>query len=354
VLRSALLSVAGESNPINLPKAHSVCVLLIDGLGVANLRAASAHASFLNSQKVEKISCYFPSTTSTSLTSFATGLAPNETGFIGYQIHDRRQNKSMNLLSGWTDQESALTFQPKPTISEQAIALGYEFHVVSQDTYRDTGLTAATMRGVEFHGEQLIENRLSKAIDLLNGDSKKVIYLYIPELDQIAHNNGVNSNRWLNSLEELDALLRAQIGRIRSNRGLVLTADHGILDVQEENKIYLDDYISENEVEFVGGDTRGLMFYFKDQAKTADYGQYLNEALGDRCYVFGPEKLVEAGYLEDLGDRPELLPDLWLVARKQVALYHTSFARKKSLANIGHHGGFTDEELSVPLITFGF
>jgi hypothetical protein len=42
------------------------------------------------------------------------------------------------------------------------------------------------------------------------------------------------------------------------------------------------------------------------------------------------------------------------MARKRVALYHRSFAKKKSLEMIGHHGSITNEELAIPLIKFGF
>jgi hypothetical protein len=42
------------------------------------------------------------------------------------------------------------------------------------------------------------------------------------------------------------------------------------------------------------------------------------------------------------------------MARKEVALYHQGFAKKKSLEMIGHHGSISQQEMSVPVIAIGF
>jgi hypothetical protein len=43
-----------------------------------------------------------------------------------------------------------------------------------------------------------------------------------------------------------------------------------------------------------------------------------------------------------------------ILAKKEVALYHREFAKKKSLEMIGHHGSITQQEMSIPLIAIGF
>jgi hypothetical protein len=42
------------------------------------------------------------------------------------------------------------------------------------------------------------------------------------------------------------------------------------------------------------------------------------------------------------------------MAKKEVALYHRAFAKKKSLEMIGHHGSISQQEMSIPLIALGF
>ncbi len=88
---SALGSITGTENRLGLPRAKSACVVLVDGLGSANLRFRAGHANFLASQltKDGSILCGFPSTTVASLASFATGLRAGGHGLVGYQVLDR-------------------------------------------------------------------------------------------------------------------------------------------------------------------------------------------------------------------------------------------------------------------------
>ena len=353
VLISAIQSVSGDKNSLGLSKKRSVCVILVDGLGASNLKAAGAHAGFLNSKPSIPASCFFPATTSTSIVSFATGKPPWETGFIGYQIFDRAAGLRRNLLNGWESQQDAKDFQLLETVSERAVANSIEFHTVAPSAYRDSGFTAATMRGNEFHGTKTIEERFDKAKELLAEPNERVVYLYIPELDQIAHAQGWKSQTWLNQLEDVDGYIAKLASTLRRTSGVIVTADHGIVDVPQSSHIYLDDFLGENELLDVGGDTRALFLYLKNAGATEATTVQLEAALGDSCYVVTPRMLIEAGYWKENRD-PDLVPDIVVMAKKEVALYHRGFAKKKSLEMIGHHGSISQQEMSIPLITFGF
>jgi hypothetical protein len=81
----------------------------------------------------------------------------------------------------------------------------------------------------------------------------------------------------------------------------------------------------------------------------------LEEHLGDSCYIATPREIIEAGYWKTLSPKSEnVAPDLVILARKKVALYHRGFAKAKSLEMVGHHGSITNEELAIPLVRFGF
>jgi predicted AlkP superfamily pyrophosphatase or phosphodiesterase len=353
VLISALQSVSGEKNSLGLAKKRSVCVILIDGLGSTNLKDAGAHAGFLNSKPSIPASCFFPATTSTSIVSFATGKPPWETGFIGYQIFDRAAGVRRNLLNGWESSEDAKAFQSLQTVSEKAVDLSIEFHTVAPSAYRDSGFTAATMRGSEFHGTKSIEERFDKAKALLADGKEKIVYLYIPELDQIAHAQGWKSQAWLNQLEDVDGYIAKLTSDLRKTSGIIVTADHGIVDVPHSSHIYLDEYLNQDELLDVGGDTRALFIYLKNQEAIEATLVQLEADLGDSCYLVNPRMLIEAGYWQENRD-PHLVPDIVVMAKKEFALYHRGFAKKKSLEMIGHHGSISQQEMSIPLIVLGF
>lgn len=353
VLISALQSVSGQKNALGLPNKRSVCVILVDGLGSSNLKAAGAHAGFLNSKPSTAASCFFPATTSTSIVSFATGKPPWETGFIGYQIYDRATVLRRNLLNGWESQQEAKDFQKLETVSEMAVSNSIEIHTVAPSAYRDSGFTAATMRGSDFHGTKSIAERFDKAKDLLADSKQKIIYLYIPELDQIAHAKGWKSQTWLNQLEDVDGYIAKLTSGLRKDSGIIVTADHGIVDVPHSSHIYLDDFLSQDDLLDVGGDTRSLFLYLRNQSAVDARIVQLDAVLGESCYVVNPKMLIEAGYWKENRD-PELVPDIVVMAKKEVALYHRGFAKKKSLEMIGHHGSISQQEMSIPLITLGF
>lgn len=353
VLISALASVRGELNQLSLPKRKSVLVLLVDGLGLRNLQEAGAHAGFLNSQKSFEASCFYPSTTASSLVSFATGTPPWENSFIGYQVFDRSKQIAMNLLSGWVDQLDARTFQPLETVSEKAASLGIEFHTVAPAIYKESGFTAATMRQATFHGVNFLEERFVKAQALLASAGPKVVYLYVPELDQTAHAKGWKSQEWLQLLEDVDSQVSKLVAALPKNTGFIVTADHGVIDIPKQNHIYLDEYLSESELDYVGGDTRGLFVYLKDASTRASALARLKQYVDDSCYLVTPEDLVGAGYWQAIANSA-ILPDFIVLAKKEVALYHRSFAKLKSLEMIGHHGSISNSEMSIPLMTFGF
>jgi hypothetical protein len=352
VLISALKSVQAQENPLQLPQRRSVVVLLVDGLGSSNLKSAGGHARFLNSQPAEKISCFYPSTTSTSLSSLATGASPNETGFVGYQIFDRDSATPINLLSGWQSQEEAKAFQNLQTVSELARTGSIAFDVVSPAIYSDSGFTAATMRNSEFHGVNTVAERFTKTLDLLKLTGSRVVYLYVPELDQIAHAWGSESTKWLNALEELDDSVRGFVSKLPKGSALLLTADHGVIDVSPDNHLYIDELFERELFDFVGGDTRGLFLYLK--TKSTELKTRLELAYGSSCYVVEPQDLIDAGYWTQTEKQEQFLPDYILLAKRNVALYHRGFAKLKSLNMIGHHGSISAEEMSIPLFRFGF
>lgn len=350
VLKSSWSAVQGEENSLGFEPKRVICVVMVDGLGYSNLTAAAGHAPFLNSRTSEKSSCYFPATTSTSLSSFATGLEPWSTNFTGYLVYDRDLGQPMNLLSGWSSFEEGSAFQTGKTFSELAVEAGSSFHVVSSAAYKDSGFTGATMRKAQYHPANLVEERFAIARDLLRSE-RGLIYLYVPELDQTAHAFGSQSTKWLNQLESLDSLVRNLVSSLPKDAAIVLTADHGVVDVAETNHVYLDNFISTENLTYVGGDTRGLQLYLSDAAEQGRFKELLDSQLGDSCYILEPKQLVESGWWGELPDA-RYLPDLLVLARKSVALYHRDFAKKKSLLMVGHHGSITDAELSVPLMKF--
>lgn len=356
VFVSALGSITGSNNRLEFPRSRRVCVVMVDGLGSHNLKAAGGHAPFLNSAlaRNKSISCGFPSTTATSLTSFATGLVAGEHRLIGYQVYERSQSRSANLLTGWGDLQEPEKWQPALTVSETAFSAGIQSYVIGPPEYEGSGFTRVTMRGARYLGAKSISDRIDKAKQLLHAKPDCLIYLYVPELDQAAHAFGTDSPKWLQRVEELDSAMAKLTNNLPKSSAVALTADHGIVNVPRDNQIYLDEYLAEQDVTYVGGDPRVSFLYLTDQQSAGAIGSVLESKLGDMALVLGLDEIKRSALYRSMSDDAAvLLPELMILSKKRIALYHRRFAKPQSLNMVGQHGSLSMEEMTIPLLRWG-
>lgn len=341
----------GSENRLRLPKVSSAVVVLVDGLGYENLTAASGYARFLNSQKVEAMRCEFPSTTATSLTGLATGMRSGEHGIIGYSVFDRNHEMVRNLLTGWSSRDEAKEFRKELPLSQQ---LGDVATVVGPSAYAETGFTELTMTGANYEAVDEISARFRRAIDRSSSPGN-LIYLYVPELDQLAHRFGVDSDNWLHGLEALDVDIKVFLDQVPANVGVLITADHGVLDVPTDKHIHLDEldwYTA--AVNVTTGDPRCNFLYLEPGQDTEDVRALLVSSFGEQAYVVNHSELIAAGWLvEGNGNQTSYQPDLYLIWQSGVVGYDRRTAKPQHLKMIGQHGAISDRETRIPLIRAG-
>lgn len=338
-------------NKMNLPKLKSAVVVLIDGLGTHNLETRIGHANalgaLLKSQPKSSIRCEFPSTTVVSLAGFATGERSGLHGLVGYNVANQDQTGLVNLLTGWEQTSQAVReWKSLATISERFKSSSVQVHVVSQEGYRHSGFTMLTMPEALYHGEDDMEARVLKAHQLASKPGN-LVYLYIPELDQIGHMHGSQSATWSQVLETVDAALAPLLSS--EHVAVLVTADHGMVDVPIENQIHLETLSCLQGVDFLaGGDTRSAYIY-----TNSDVCDAIQQELGDDVWVVRWYDLVEAGYVL----QPQVLdhrhPSIVVLAKKNVTLYDRRICKPRSLQMLGHHGSITDAEMRVPLLRAG-
>lgn len=347
---SALGSISGIENRLKLRRVKKACVVLVDGLGVENISYAGGHMPFLGRQSMNTIRCSFPSTTATSLVSFATGLAPGEHTFVGYQVQQHSQ--PLNLLTGLSPDEATM-MQTKMTVSEMAVQADIPTYFIGPAEYETSGFTAASMPSAVYVAEKTVADRTQRARQLIKEQKSCLIYLYVPELDQTAHRYGSESRNWLEKAEEVDTELRRLSDELGTQAGLLVTADHGIVDVQPEDHIYLDDFDFDwSQVQSIGGDPRARFIYLKNSVDIDIVKNQLTELIGPAAFVCGLSDLIDAGWLtrEVSAEAMALYPQLFVIAKTRIAIYHRAHSKPQSMKMIGQHGGWSDAETRIPLI----
>lgn len=361
VLGSSLASLRGMANGFELPAASGAVVVVVDGLGAANLQSRAGHARFLSPRmsKRDVIRTVLPSTTAAALASLTTGRMPGEHGLVGYRVLDAAHDRLVNQLNGWDAGMVPETWQRSQTVFEAATADGVPAFAIGAARYADSGFTRAVLRGAEFRTAASLADRFSTAQAVLEQHRGALVYLYVPELDQVAHSHGWESDRWLGLLEQLDAEVADFERRMPRGTGILVTADHGVVDVPAHRHVFVDDHPELLDgIRHVGGEPRFVSLYAEpglDDAARVRLVEGWRAAEGHRAWVLGRDEAIEAGvYGPEVADevRPRI-GDVLIAARSGVAYYDRREPNRQAEHMIGQHGSLTDEETRVPLIRAG-
>lgn len=347
------MSAALDGRSEWFPPARSAIVWVIDGLGVFNLVARAGHARFLSEARTKKDAArtVFPSTTAAALTSLLTGSQPGQHGIVGYRARVPGTDDVVNMLRGWDTDGLPLSFQRATPLSA---SLGRPFFVVSRREYERTGFTMAGFGEAAFHGEDDLDERVRIAAGLAGRHPGSLTYLYAPDLDGIGHKRGWESDEWVAGLERVDAAARALSRSLDRGTGVVVTSDHGMVDVPRHRHVLLEegDALLDG-VRLIGGEPRMLHLYTEPGQADAVLARW-REAEASRSWVVSRAELEASGLMGRVD--PEVsgrIGDVIVAARSGIAYYDDRLEDKAPQKMIGQHGSLTDEERIVPLIRLG-
>lgn len=344
----AWLRERGLEARITLRPARSAVVVLVDGLGANALAARAGHARFLTATK-KRLRSGFPTTTAAALSTLTTGRSPGTHGVVGYSGWVPDESRVVNLLSGW-DTEVPAGWLRSGTVFTAARELGVDPVVVAPGRYRSSGMTANVLGGARFVAGDDVRARVDAAVDA-TASGQQLVYLYIPELDSIAHKHGWQSDRWTAALELVDGELARLAARLAPDVGVLVTADHGILDVPPESNVAMDPDLLVDVVG-IAGDPRCRQLTVAPGTDVPALVGAFRSSLGKRAVVASRAEAVAAGWFGAVTD--EVLPrigDVLVVARGSWAFNDDRGVAAGSQPGrmVGQHGAMSDDELLVPL-----
>lgn len=355
VLPSSVAALEGRENRLGLPPARSAVVLVIDGLGAAALRARSAYARTLGASG-SSLWSGFPTTTASALTTITTGELPGRHGLVGYSVLDAAHDRVVKQLSGWDARLDPATWQRVPTVFEQIAGSGIQPWSIGPARYSASGLTKAILRGATYRSADRIPQRFEAATSILAAGGRSLVYLYVPELDMAGHRFGWESDEWAAALEVVDAEVRSLVSALRPDQALLVTSDHGVLDVPAHKHVIFGnkpDLVA--GVRHVAGEPRVLQLHVEpglpDEQRSALVEAW-RASESHRSWVVTREEAIAANWFGPVDQ--EVMPrigDLLIAARRAIAYYREADARGRGM--IGQHGSWSDEETQVPLLRYG-
>ncbi|HEY7815515.1 MAG TPA: alkaline phosphatase family protein [Nakamurella sp.] len=336
-----------------LPATNALCVVLIDGLGSQLLAESADLAPFLAglaSAPGSSVRVGCPTTTATSMGSFGTGLSPGRHGLVGYEVLDPARGVLLNELR-WSPDTDPLAWQPFPTLFEHLVAHGIQVTRIGNPEFADSGLTLAAHRGGGFVGVSALADRVTAALTMMTGGGRTLSYLYWGDLDTAGHQHGWRSPNWQAELGRVDRAVADLAARMPSGAVLVVTADHGMVDVPHARRLDLATAPGlRRGMAILGGEPRLAQLYCHAGAAGGVAARF-SDVLGDRAWVRTRAEAIAAGWFGPVDDR--VLPrigDVLVAARDSFALVDSDVTAPLVLGLVGQHGSLTEAEQWVPML----
>lgn len=360
VLPSALavLGVPGAADRLGLvgqlDGVRRVAVLLLDGLGWHQIPTAMPYAPTLADLTVRsgrQLTAAFPSTTPTNLVTFGTGAAPGKHGVLGFRVRLPGTDRVLTHID-WPRDLDPRRWQPVPTQLELARAAGVPVTVVGRPEFATTGLTVAANRGGEYRGAVDVDELATGMLAALAaGDGPTLVSGYHPDLDRRGHLTGVDSSSWRMAAAEVDRLLARLVDGLPADAALLVTADHGQLNVPADMRFDLDaDARLRAGVRVVAGEPR-VRYLHVEPGAVGDVVAAWRAVLGEAAWVTTREEAVAAGWF---GPVPEAhlqrVGDVVVACHGSYAVLATKTDKPFEARLIAYHGSYTAAEMTVPLL----
>ena len=328
-------------------------LFLIDGFGADLLAKYGEHAPTLASLTLaQRITTSFPSTTSTSLATLTTGVMPGAHGMMGYTVRvPRSSGRVLNSLK-WDERVDPEIWQPVPTLFQRATAAGINVTHVAAKRYEETGFTRAVFRGANYRGANITTDLVSETVAALKA-SPSFVYLYVNDLDAAGHSDGVGSEKWLAALTGIDVMVSKLLTDLPKGVRIWVTADHGMINVGEKIVMGQENNLLES-IATIAGEPRMRHLYLAPDGDLSMRSEIISrwqELLGEKVLMHTRESAIAAGLFGtpvslDAADR---IGDVIAIAQGDLVLLDPERADKEG-AMVGHHGGDSVIESSVPLL----
>ena len=346
-----LPGAAAAREVLALPAAERVCVVLVDGLGFANLSERAGHAPFLRSLLAGSapLTTTFPSTTATAMGTFGTGLPPGRTAMLGYTVRDPATGRLGNLVS-WTDLPSPEQWQPEPSVLARLVDRGVRVVSVGPARFEGSGLTRAALSGATYRSADSLAQRVDATVRELRAPG--LVYLYWGDVDKVGHHAGCRSWQWGDEVEALDAELSRLARLLPSGTLLLVTADHGMVDVDPALRwdVAGTSALAQG-VSLVAGEPRALHLHLEPGTDPADVVGRWGAVLADGAVLRTRDEAVAAGWFGAVTDRVRpVIGDVVVATTGRATVVDSRTQTPASLGLVGVHGSLTRQEMLVPCL----
>lgn len=329
--------------PQVVAEASQVVLLVLDGLGWDQLQERRAIAPTIASLVGGPITTVAPTTTSTALSSIATGLTPGEHGLIGYRIV--LGGEVLNVLRWAVNGDDRRRVYPPADIQRFPAFMGERVPVVSPFELCNTAFTEAHMRGGRPVGWRSMSS-LPVDVGRLLREGERFVYAYYGGVDKIAHERGFGPY-YDAELRIADRLVGDVLEALPPGAVLLVTADHGQVQVGSNIIAPGDDVLALCTLQ--SGEGRFRWMHARRGAAD-ELAAAAAEQFGDVAWVHSRDELISGGWFGPVvpPDVAHRLGDVAIIAHADVSFLDPEDTGPFEL--VCRHGSMTSAEVYVPLL----
>jgi hypothetical protein len=320
----------------HIPHGETYVVIMFDGLGVAQLDHEAAGA-FRRSHRAT-LDAPFPTTTSVSLATLATGLPPSRHGLIAHLVWLEELDRVVNTLK-WVDlsgQPVAYDYAsvlPGPNLWERLRRAEIEPITVQPGPFAGSPLSRLLYRGARFEGTWDAHDMVEATVQLAS-EPNRFIFTYVWQIDYAGHVSGLDSEEFGDAMRLAASVWEGIASGLPPDVTLLGIADHGLIEYSEESKVL----IREKPFDSLryGGDPRGVHLW-GDPAVVEELAALTGGELADPLSLLGPDP----GPATRRRSGESLL-----IAPEGKVILPPGFDKRL----LSYHGGLAPAEVEIPLL----
>jgi hypothetical protein len=271
---------------------------------------------------------------------------------LGYTVQvPRSGGRLLNALK-WDERVDPENWQPVETLFQRASRAGINVTHVAAKRYENTGFTRAVFRGAEYKGANVVADLVSETKQALQ-KTPSFVYLYVNDLDSAGHSDGVGSDKWLAALAAIDQMVSQLMKEVPAGTRIWVTSDHGMINVEEKIIMGRDNPLLTG-VSVIAGEPRARHIYLTEDSVAArvDVAGVWQQYLQDKALVLTREQAISSNLFgsHSSADSVDRMGEVIAIARGGLILVDADRDDKEG-AMVGHHGGDSDTESQVGLLT---
>lgn len=331
--------------------------ILLDGLGM-NIVDRLPAESFLRSTLYGELIAPCPSTTAAALTTVSTALYPSQHGVTGWFTYLPEFGLAVTMLP------FAERFSKQP--------LGFRGirpsdvlppPVLSRMTHRPFTLVPAYISNTPYNefsrggtsgrGYETLASGIDQVIQAVTGSTGPTyIHFYLHDIDTLCHHVGVKHDSVIPLVLGIDAQLQRLADAVKGRARIVLSADHGLIDVPKphQHQLFDGDPLLEMLAVPPTGDARQPIFHVRPE-KRASFVELFERRYGDWLALVSVD---HAEQMELYGPGPmsptvrSRFGDFIAFPTSPTTLEYRPPGKPADELYLALHGGLSPQEMRIP------